>query len=57
MLDWSDYAAHSLALKEALKEAEAALARVQKEYNILHATIVQLRMAEFDDLFPELKEG
>ncbi len=56
MLDWRDYAAQSLALKDALEAAEAALAQVRNEYEILHAKVVQLRMAEFDDLFPELKE-
>lgn len=56
MLDWGDYAAHSLALKEALEEAEAALDRARQEYEVIHARVVALRMAEAEEAFPILKE-
>ena len=56
MLDWGDFAAHSLALQEALKEANAALERAQAEYEILHAKVVALRMEELEERFPQLRE-
>ena len=56
MLDWGDYATHSLALQEALEEAEAALDRARQEYEVIHARVVALRMAEAEEAFPILKE-
>lgn len=56
MLDWRGFAAHSLALQEALQEANEALNRAQAEYEWLHEKVVQLRMGEFEEMFPQLKE-
>ena len=56
MMDPGDYAAHSLAPKEASEEAEAALDRARQEYEAIHARVVALRMAEAEEAFPILKE-
>ncbi|MDO4811422.1 MAG: hypothetical protein Q3985_05695 [Eubacteriales bacterium] len=56
MLDWGNFAAHSLALQEALQEANEALGRAQAEYEWLHEKVVQLRMGELEELFPEIRE-
>ena len=56
MLDWGDFAAHSLALQEALAEAYEALKQAQAEYEWLHEKVVQLRMGELEELFPEVRE-
>ena len=56
MLDWGDYATHSLALQEALEEAEAALDRARREYEVIHARVVALRMGEVEEAFPQLRE-
>lgn len=56
MLDWGDFAAHSQALQEALAEANEALNRAQAEYEWLHEKVVQLRMGELEEMFPEVKE-
>ena len=56
MLDWGDFAAHSLALQEALTDANEAIGRAQEEYEWLHAKVVQLRMGELEEMFPEIKE-
>lgn len=56
MLDWGDFAAHSQALQEALAEANEALNRAQAEYEWLHEKVVQLRMKELEEAFPEVKE-
>lgn len=56
MLDWRGFAAHSLALQEALQEANEALNRAQAEYAWLHEKVVQLRMKELEEAFPEVKE-
>ena len=56
MLDWGDYAAHSLARRAALEAAEAALDRARQEYEVIHARVVALRMAEAEEAFPILKE-
>ena len=56
MLDWGDFAAHSLALQEALQEVNEALGRAQAEYAWLQEKIVALRMEELEELFPDLRE-
>ena len=56
MLDWGDFAAHSQALQEALAEASEALKQAQAEYAWLHEKVVQLRMGELEEAFPEVKE-
>ena len=56
MLDWGDFAVHSLALQEALAEANEALKRAQAEYKWLHEKVVQLRMGELEEMFPEVRE-
>ena len=56
MLDWGDLAAHSLALQEAMTEANDALKRAQAEYEWLHEKVVQLRIGELEELFPEARE-
>ena len=52
MLDWGDFAAHSLALTE----ASEAIRRAQTEYEWLHKKVVQLRMGELEEMFPEIRE-
>ena len=56
MLDWGDFAAHSLALQEALAEANEAIRRAQTEYEWLHKKVVQLRMSELEEMFPQIRE-
>lgn len=56
MLDWGDFAVHSLALQEAMTEANDALKRAQAEYEWLHEKVVQLRIGELEELFPEIRE-
>ena len=56
MLDWGDFAAHSLALQEALTEASEAIRRAQEEYKWLHKKVVQLRMSELEEMFPQIRE-
>ena len=56
MLDWGDFAAHSQALQEALAEANEALKQAQAEYAWLHEKVVQLRMGEVEEMFPELRK-
>ena len=56
MLEWGDFAAHSQALKEAMIEANDALKRAQAEYKWLQEKVVQLRMGELEEMFPEIKE-
>ena len=56
MLDWGDFAAHSLALQVALTEANEAIRRAQTEYEWLHKKVVQLRMSELEEMFPQIRE-